>query len=379
MKITIKKTAFGGYGIGKNDDGKTIFVDNAIPGDQVKVNIYDDHKNYAFGEIEEITAASSMRIEPECPLFSICGGCSYLNMSYEDELSIKEEIIADQLIRIGKIDENRLPVIKTISSKRFNYRSHGTLKCSDARVGFFQRRSNRFIELPENSCLLLSENIQKYIRELRPDKNMKEVRVAEDARGNVFSSFNPSHNILIDEEVNDKKYGHGIWNFFQANRYLRGNMLEIASGYSELNSSSTFLDIGSGCGFFSIYLADHAEKGVGCEINKDSVKWAVKNASLNKTDNVRFVATAFENYRPGRDKIDVIVADPPRVGLHKKSRRTVNFIKPERLVYVSCNPSTFSRDAADFIKEGYILEEVTMIDMFPGTHHIELIGKFIRS
>jgi 23S rRNA (uracil1939-C5)-methyltransferase len=145
-----------------------------------------------------------------------------------------------------------------------------------------------------------------------------------------------------------------------------------------VQKTRSFLDIGCGVGFFSLYMAAAAKAGHGVDINKKSIAMARRNAAANNISNVSFQAAAAAEINPARHECDVVFIDPPRAGLDKKSRRTVNAIKPERIVYISCSPPTFARDAADFIKGGYALDSLTFIDMFPCTQHIELISLFTR-
>ncbi len=374
MKLHIENPAFGGSGVGRVA-GKAVFVEYAIPGDVIKANVFEDYSSYSLAEISEILEPSPLRIHPACPAFAQCGGCSYLNVEYDSELLFKKNIVIDQLLRIGKLSPSSIPEVDIVSSKRSGYRSHVTLKIRNGEIGFFRKRSNTLVPLPKSSCLLVSESIKKYLAELKPMSDNCELKVAEDRNGNVFHSINEDDNFAVTECVDGTTYKRGIWNFFQSNKFLREKMLKKVYEYSELDSNSKFLDIGSGCGFFALNLAKNSAGGTGCEINRLSVSYAEENARINNITNTRFLSIPFEKYRPGKDLPDVIVADPPRAGLHKKSRHTINFIEPDILVYVSCNPSTFSRDIRDFIKNGYRLDGLTMIDMFPCTHHIELIGK----
>ncbi len=364
--------------MGEDSRGKKVFVENAIVGDIVRAKVYKDKKSFAFASMEEVLAPSPERLESPCPIFPICGGCTYLCTSYDNELKIKQEIVMEQLCRIGGMTENHVPEMEIMHSDRFAYRSHSTLKSHHGKTGFFKRRSNEIVPLPEKTCLLLSEEIGEFIKSLTPGQGKREIKIARDYRGNVQCSLSREDNMEILEKNGGMEYRHGIWNFFQANMKLRDRMLSKVKEYCDLNETSNFIDIGSGCGFFTLLLAKNSNLGIGCEIDRESVKYARQNAGINGISNVKFLAIPFEKFHPGREPMDCIVADPPRAGLHKKSRQTINFIKPKKLVYVSCNPATFARDSADFIKGGYKLVKLSMMDMFPGTHHIEVIGKFMR-
>ena len=148
--------------------------------------------------------------------------------------------------------------------------------------------------------------------------------------------------------------------------------------YSSLSGNDHFLDIACGTGLFALALGREGATGHGVDINRHSIEMARQNAKTNGIENITFKAQPSSEIHPTRYKPAVVIADPPRAGLDRRSRRTIGAMAPERIVYVSCNPATFGRDCRDFIKEGYELTTLTMIDMFPGTHHLEVIGKLER-
>ncbi len=125
-------------------------------------------------------------------------------------------------------------------------------------------------------------------------------------------------------------------------------------------------------------LARRAGSGIGYDIDRTSIGWAQKNARKNGIENIKFEASDLGKIESTGGEFGAIVVDPPRTGLSKNARRGITALRPSRIVYVSCNPSTFARDAADFAAAGYTLAELSFIDMFPGTMHIEMIGLFIK-
>jgi len=371
--VTVDKPVYGGYCLAAVD-GKIIFIPDAIPGEEAAVKITRESKNYSFGEIVEILKPSPLRITPPCPLYPQCGGCSYLCAGYESELAWKKMIIADSLTRVGKISGPGIPPIETLHHDRFHYRSHGTVKLFQGRAGLFERGTNSLIPFQDKGCLLLEQSLNRAMMDHTGDGTG--YRLAIDASGKIF--FSDREPRTMTEREHGLEYSRDIWNFFQANRFLREKMLTTVLGYAELTGEDTFLDIGCGVGFFTLALARGALGGTGVDMDRSGIGHAVHNAKINGITNVSFQALAAADIHPGRHSPRAIIADPPRAGLDKKARKTINAIKAPVLVYVSCNPSTFSRDTADFIKEGYTLDRLTFIDMFPGTHHIELISRFTR-
>lgn len=370
--LTIEKAVYGGYGLGFLD-GRAVFVDKAVPGDKVSVEIISEKKDHSFGRIAEIISPSHMRIKPLCESFHECGGCSYLCLNYDDEIIFKKNILTEQLIRIGGIKTPELPDIDIIAGERFFYRSHASIKRSAGSVGFFGRGTNNIKPFPPEGCLLLAKDLRPLLRE---QNGSGDLRVMLDSEGRGFSSSDGTAKIKEKElHVIYERYAE---NFFQANKFLRASMLSRAAEYADLNGEQDFLDIGCGVGFFTLYLATSARTGHGVDINKTSIQSALENAKLNKMQNVTFQAIPSSQINPFRRKYDVIIIDPPRAGLDKRTRRTLEALSSKRIVYVSCNPATFARDAKDLQKGGYKLEKLTMIDMFPCTYHIESIALFSR-
>lgn len=375
--LKIDKIAFGGYGIGKSN-GKIVFVENAIPGDVVEYKVISEKSDFITAKISHLQEASPLRITPQCQLFDICGGCSYLQVDYENELLFKKQIIKEQIKRIAAFGDEDIPEIKTINSKRFNYRSHTRFFVSDAKIGFYRKNSNDIATFPGDGCLLLAEEI---IEEINNTQRFfdGEVTAALDFEGKVFFATKKSK-IEITERENEILYKRDIHGFFQANRFLRKDMMLAVERFATFaRKREFFLDICCGCGFFSLPLAKHFQRGAAFEINRDSLRYGKVNCGLNNVTNLDFIAEAESNINPFRYSADVVVIDPPRAGISKKGRKTINAINPELIVYISCNPATFARDLKDFISNSYRLSDLIFIDMFPGTHHIEIISLLKKS
>jgi len=377
MRIIIDNIAFGGYGVGRID-GKAIFVDYALPGDELEIEIYDEKKNFSFAKYSKILNPSVKRINSPCPNFGFCGGCSYLNLKYSDEIEYKKSILKDQLKRIASIELDS--EIKIITNERYHYRSHSGIKCNEKISGFYGKNSNNIIQFPENGCLLMAKSLINGISSLDNKKIIGDVKIAEDWRETFFYDFHESEEQkVIEEKTGEFYYRRDINSFFQSNKFLRKQMSDLVCRYSGLNQKDEFADICAGCGFFTIPLSKMASHGTGYDIDKRSMQYASSNAALNKCSNLKFFPLSEADINPVRLNPKTVIIDPPRSGISKRGRRTINAINPEIIVYVSCNPSTYSRDIVDFIKNGYRLSEITMIDMFPCTHHIELVSKIVKT
>ena len=374
MRIIIDKVAYGGYGIGKVN-GKIIFVNYALPGDELEIEIYQEHKNYSFADFEAIIKPSPFRVKSPCPNFEICGGCSYLNLTYPDEIKYKELLVKEQLIRNGIFP---LSEIKLTSGPRFHYRSHANIKFINMESGFYARNSNKLVPFTDNGCMLLTNILNEGLMQKGLISGSGEIKISEDKNNSFISYSGHDPERIITEQVGEFIFKHPISGFFQSNRFLRKSMIDIVCMYCDLTEYDEFIDICSGCGFFTIPLSRLSLKGTGFDIDKNSIDFARGNALLNNCSNINFFTVSESDINPVRLNPKTVIVDPPRNGITKKGRNTIKMMEPEIIVYVSCNPSTFARDVSDFNKKGYSLSNITLIDMFPCTHHIELIGKLIR-
>lgn len=371
IDLIIQKSAYGGYGLGFHN-GKACFVQNALPEETVSIEIYLEKKDYSFGRIIQIIKKSEQRIEPECPNFGNCGGCDYLNIDYDTELNFKKEILIETLTR-SRIDKKDIPEISLIKAERFHYRSHTSIKSSKHAFGFYEKDSNRLVNFPEQGCLLLSWEILQKLNTV--PKTGGEIKIACSPDSGCVSSLDKDTRIIENEC--GILYERDISLFFQTNRFLRGRMLDTVTQYAEPDKNKNIIDIGCGVGFFTLFLAKNARKALGIDTSKESIHRARHNAKLNGIPNAFFKTLAASDASLLHERFETAIADPPRAGLSAKARGALKALAPERIVYISCDPATFARDARDLINSGRKLQKLTMIDMFPATHHIELIALFV--
>ncbi|HEY1406273.1 MAG TPA: methyltransferase domain-containing protein [Spirochaetota bacterium] len=367
--ITIDKSAYGGTCLSLVD-GKILFTPFVIPGEQADVEIMQDKKDFAFARPRNIITSSPDRISPECPNFSRCGGCDYLHMNYERERDEKKNIIIDSLTRIGKLHIESIPVIKTLYDNRFHYRSHARIKSADGTTGFFGKDSHTIIPFPSNGCLLLNEEINSFI--VTAKFNRAETPVAIDDQCTIIAPRD-GRPLELTETVNGIRYHHSTKSFFQRNMLLRSKMIDRVMDYAGDDKNANILELGCGCGFFSLPLAGRFHSVRGIDIDGESIRFARKNASENGITNSEFIKLD-DAFVSGKERAEIIVADPPRAGLSENTRRAITSINPSRIIYISCNPSTWARDLKYFREHGFDLKEATLIDMFPGTMHIEIIS-----
>ena len=378
LNVTIEKIVPNGYGLAFAEN-LTVFVPLSVAGDRLRVRIYQTKNKTAFAEIVEIIEPSDLRIEPPCEYFGRCGGCDFQQMSYENQLAAKVAIIKDCLTRIGKI--NYEPEIEIIPSPReFNYRARAQWHIDTQRkkVGYFQRNSHKVIDVEH--CPILTEDLQKILTEVRDTIEWesfwseKIVIEAASADGNVsiYSDEMIEPTEQISFAAGGEKYFYSAKSFFQGNPFLIEKLLELALPKS---SGKTALDLYCGVGLFTLPLGRKFEKVIGVEANRDAIDFAEKSAENARLENVEFHAESVDDFLDENklSDVDFVLLDPPRSGAEKRTIENIIKLNPSEISYVSCEPSVLARDLRMLIDNGYSIESITALDLFPQTHHIETV------
>jgi len=382
MKQTtaIKKIVYGGWGLAHHD-GRTLFLPCTAPGDTVEFTIVKEKKQVLFGRVDAIVEPSPQRIAPECPVFGACGGCHMLHLSYQDEIATKEAVLLENLERIGKVKTALAGVI--VSPERFGYRNHAEFRVNgERRPGFAARESDEVVPFPQQGCLLLSPVMREAIADLPPESLPAggEVRVRLDRFGAVhfwgLTDRAGPPDILM--EAKGYLFPVSPQSFFQVNRYLNDALLDLVVSLPR-EARRKLLDLYCGVGFFTLPLSRLVMEATGIESDAAAHRSAIAARRLNKTTNIRFLHGMVEKRIHKIRDIDIIIADPPRSGINAQALKGIIKIRPTELIIVSCEPPTFARDAARLIEAGYVLSAVHLVDLFPGTYHIETVALLRRS
>jgi len=403
-EVTLTTFTYGGDAMGRLPDSRAVFIPFGLPGEQVRVRLVEEKKNFARGEIVEIFESSPDRIEAKCKHFGTCGGCHYQNLPYEKQLRAKTDILIDQLKRIGKIENP--PVGKMVACPEpWNYRNHIQFSLDEnGGLGFQMPNSKRIIPISE--CHLPETSINELWPQLEfePETNVDRVslRVGADEdlmlvlesespeppeleieagisvthvyEGNTVVIAGSDHIIM---RVLDRNFKVSAASFFQVNTVMAGKMVEYLLARLPLSSSTTLLDVYCGVGLFSAFIAPKCKTVIGIESSESSCEDFAVN--LDEFDNVELYEGNAEEVIPYLEaKPDIILVDPPRAGLDKVVVDGIIKLSPSLIAYVSCDPSTLARDAARLINGGYKLREVIPFDLFPQTYHIESISIFER-
>jgi 23S rRNA (uracil1939-C5)-methyltransferase len=360
MQLTIEKLVYGGDGLARTGEG-VVFVPRTAVGDVVEAEILERKKDYSTARITKLLEPSPDRQSPYCPNYETEGCCHWQHIRYDKQLDYKEAIIRESLKRVGHLDWNG--EIHRITGPDRNYRLRASFHVFNGRLGF--------VNGPIHECASLVPELNQFIPTV--DGGTATEVYALSAPEVVASFVLPDGSIQRSKRanirVNSYHYRVTADTFFQANRFLLSGFIKEVSQYSEGN----VLELYCGTGFFSIPLADSATEVIAIESSRSAVRQARENATANKKWNIRFTeGNADTTLRGATLQPDVVVLDPPRAGCGIKVAEQIAAMKPKRVVYVSCNPATFAREASKFGR----LEKLTLIDQFPNTYHIELIGVF---
>jgi 23S rRNA (uracil1939-C5)-methyltransferase len=375
MRVTIEKLVYGGSGLARTENG-VVFVPRTAPGDVVEIELVGKKSDYATGRVTSLLEASPDRQATTCPNYDTAGCCHWQHIQYARQLEIKEAILRETLQRTGRITwDGPIPVI---SGPDNAYRLRASFHVTRQKLGFVEERSHTVV--PISQCSSLTPELNEFIpsgNEILERPEMKSVREVHVVSGPpvlaVFERTRIGHGparVNVDGHMFDLHPE----SFFQSNRYLLSPFLQEV--VRAVGGARQVLDLFCGSGFFTIPIAKNGGEVLGVETSRTAIKQARLNAKLNNVTNVEFFEGDVEetlkqsaNVRP-----EVVVLNPPRAGAGKEVATQVAKLEAKRIVYASCNPSTFAREAAVMIASGYKLEGVTLVDQFPNTYHIEMVG-----
>ena len=374
VSIKIESIAFGGQGVGRLNNF-VVFIPFAAPDDELEVEIVELKKKFARGKIITILKPSPLRDIPLCNYYENCGGCCYQHLNYEDQLKIKKKQVQEAFQKIGKIVLP--PVSDPIASlQAYQYRGkaqyHALKEASGWKLGFLDVSGGKIVDIER--CEIMEETISGKIRELRKNPKL----LSADSNLTIWSE--PlCDDSQIKRTVKGKEFIVPPGGFFQANLYLTDQLVDEVCRLVMPQKLNTIVDAYCGCGLFSIFLSPYAQNIVGIETSEQAVKFARMNAERQGVHNAKFICGDVESVLPqefaaGADKIDLLVLDPPRSGCEGSFLRKIEVLRPEKVIYISCNPATQARDIKYLSECGYDLLSLLPLDMFPQTEHIEVIG-----
>ena len=440
--LTVKGCTVQGSGV-CDHEGMTVFVRGAVTGDRVLAHIIKVKKTYAVGIIKKLIQRSPMRAKNFCPIAEKCGGCCFAHIKYNAELEIKAQQVADNFKRLGKLDIVPDPIIPSPSAERYRNKAQYPVGSNGkfASIGFYAPMTHRIIDCAD--CLLqpkefaeITDIFRDWIREkkipvyseadgtgllrhvyIRKAAATEQIMVCAVANGEklpeaddlierlktvngvasiILNINRDKTNVVLGKEcrtlwgsdfITDElcglKFNLSALSFYQVNHdgaeVLYGKAKECAS----LTGGETLVDLYCGTGTIGLTMAKNIKKLIGVEIVPQAVENAKENAKLNGIDNAEFICSdasqAAQTLFERGDKPDVVILDPPRKGCDEALINTVTKMKPDRVVYVSCDSATLARDCRRFADLGYETLRATPVDMFPRTAHVETVALLVRN
>ncbi len=381
-------------------NGRIIFVDGAIDSENVIASVKEVKQNIYEANTIEIVDPSNDRVDPKCPFYKECGGCNVMHMSYQKQLAFKEDKVRYLLKKFAGVDPVKVkPIIPTT---QFNYRNKVTLKVRE-KIGFYKKKTYDLVAI--DSCEVAYPKINEIIGKIvnvefaNIDEivikatTLDESLIVLKALGEVdeeylITKLEPLVDSIIvvydgipkvltgkgfiKEKIGDYYFKISSLSFFQVNTLGAERLYNKVKEYGSLQTNERILDLYCGTGTIGIYLSDSCKDVTGLEINNEAVKDAQDNIEINKVINVKVEQKDVSKVLDKYENIELVVMDPPRSGLSKKAMKNILEINPNRIVYVSCDPATLSRDI-NLLNETYEVKEITPIDMFPNTYHVECV------
>ncbi len=378
-------------------NNKITFIENALPEEVVDIEILKENKKYNEGKVTKYLELSPNRIEAKCPYYTKCGGCNLEHFSYSYENTFKENKVKHLLNKFTNLDENIVKDIKY--DKEYSYRNKIILHGNNKKLGLYNKGSNDII--PINKCLLVNNKINEIINILNKiNVSIKEVliRTSNDEKetivkidgdvSNINSLLNKvdvliinnkllSNNSSIISNIGKYKYYLSSNSFFQINEYLTKTIYDEIEKIVQSIKPNKVLDLYCGTGTIGIYISKYAGNVIGIDSNISNIKDAEKNKLLNNIDNIKFICSKVETKINGFNDIDLIIVDPPRSGLDKITLTNLLRIKPQTLIYTSCDPVTLMRDL-NYLNKIYEVKYLIPINNFPRTYHCESIAVLER-
>lgn len=438
LEVSIADLSHSGDGVARWQ-GRVVFVPDTVPGDRVQVRLVRVKSQYAYGKLAEVLEPSPHRIRPSCIVADKCGGCQWQPVDYACQLDAKRHIVRQDLERIGGFSQPQVDPVLAIAEP-LNYRNKATYPMArsatgQVQAGYYQKGSHQLINL--NQCPIQDARLNPLLAEVKQDiqqqgwaiydeKNHRgrirhlglrigrrtgemllTVVSKDDVPGlatqaetwlqryeslvGVCLNLNPDRTNAVfgretrcmagqpylNEEFAGLRFHIQPTTFFQVNTEQAEALLHQIIQELDLQGREVLLDAYCGIGTLTLPLAQRVQQAIGIEIQPESIEQAQHNAALNAITNATFYAGAVEQVLPKLAlQPDVVVLDPPRKGCDSIVIKNLLAWRPDRIVYVSCNPSTLARDLKMLSPE-YQLTRVQPADFFPQTSHVECAA-FLR-
>jgi 23S rRNA (uracil1939-C5)-methyltransferase len=442
IELTVDRLAYGGRGVGRHGE-LVVFVSRALPGDRVRARVTKFKRRYAEARMVEVLEPGPGRVTARCAHFGVCGGCAWQDLDYPLQLVHKQAQVVDALERLGAFSEPPIEAMvaaQDLYGYRNKLEYSWSQTAAGPALGFHQvGRWDRLVAV--DHCHIASEAgndvrraFEVWARELGLEAYdqrsgtgwLRHLVVREGAATGellavlvtapgdvpgvdrlarlmpsgvvgVVHARNPGvaevtagleQTLLIGRDWFTERLGGLEFQvspgaFMQTNTVMAERLYAIAVELAELEPDDVVWDLYCGAGAIGVLAAARAGSVYGIEISPESIAGARRNAAANGIANAEFIAgDVAKSIRPLLERAprpQVVFVDPPRSGLTPKAVRRVLELAPDRVVYVSCNPTTLAPNARQLVDGGYRLERVRPLDMFPHTPHIECVALLRRA
>ncbi|MDT8305080.1 MAG: TRAM domain-containing protein [Anaerolineae bacterium] len=394
--VTLELTdiANGGDALGRDENGRVIFVPFTLPGERVEVAIEKDKGRFAHGRLLTLLEAAPERIEPRCPHFGVCGGCHWQHTTYQQQLSFKQSIVRDQLARIGQIED--APVRATLPNPEpWRYSMDVTFSPTEAGgLGFWSPQLQEVMDI--EVCYLIRPILEELFQDIDaafPGLRRATLRVGDDDAlllalevtglepPELSTDFPVSVSVVLPDgtaanlvgdnyiirRVRERDFRVSAGSFFYpspAATLLVDTVLRLAA----VQDGDMAIDAYAGVGMLTAFLAEQAAEVAAVEAAPDAVEDFAAN--LQDLDNVSLYHGLVEEALPALGVIpEVLVVDPPPEGLSREMVAIIAAMQPDRFIYTGGDVATFARDSRQLVQAGFHLLEVQPIDMLPQTYH----------
>jgi 23S rRNA (uracil1939-C5)-methyltransferase len=415
VKLRIEKAVYGGAGLARIPDGKTVFVASALPGELVEATLAQDKRSFSTGEVDAVLEASPERVAPGCEYVPRCGGCQYQHANVAFQLQMKLGILKETLSRA------HLPApaeIGSLSGPAWGYRNRIRLHLTQPGLGYRERGSHKLLTV--NHCPIAAPLLEEALvavagiaRETGLDSLCEEVEFFTNGeQDQLLVSLWPGAAKRRPRERSLEKFaellhakipaltgvglffqnevmhwgersltytvaGHpyqvSLGGFFQVNRFLLPGLMDLAllDSSGQKRSGRLAWDLYSGAGLFARALDfEHVTAVESAGFSADDLQHnlAGQKHRVVRSSTLDFLRRAAKEKQP-----DLILVDPPRAGLDKEICALLGTVAAPEIVYVSCDPATLARDLQSLFQFKYAIQTIHLVDLFPQTFHMETV------
>jgi 23S rRNA (uracil1939-C5)-methyltransferase len=404
IALTLTNMANGGAAMGRDAADRVVFVPFAIPGEEVRVDIVEDRKRFARGQLREIVEPSPDRVEPLCPHFGPCGGCHFQHIDYPAQLRFKEEVVRDQLKRIGGFEGITVkPVLA--NPEPWAYAADITFSpTSKGQLGFWSPVHSQVI--PISTCLIIRQRLLEAYQDIDLElANLWSLTLRLGDDGSLLAALEveameaPSletdfpisvalilpdgsaANLIGDNYIvrslKGRDFRVSAGSFFYPSPAALERVVDAILGYAALEGDEKLLELYSGVGTRTAFLAPKTTTTTAIEVNSDAVADAALN--LDNLENVTLYEGLVEEILPLLDlEPDVMVVDPPPAGLPPTVIDEIAVKAPHKLIYISSDVATMARDGRRLAAKGYRLAEVQPVDMYPQNYQVLTVSCWLH-